>query len=96
MLGAVTKVGGNAVGDSVVWSEAGQELVLSKWQKGSFRCGVWTRAGSANASMATTGRMVPKNRSCVNAAELADHLTRGVADNTGAPDDRAERGRWGS
>ena len=29
-LGALTKVGGNTVGDSGVWSEAGQELGLSK------------------------------------------------------------------
>jgi hypothetical protein len=36
-LGALTKVGGNTVGDSVVWSEAGQELVLSKnWEYEAF------------------------------------------------------------
>ena len=55
-LSALTKVGGNTVGDSVVWREVGQELGLSKWQKGSFQRGVCTRAGSANASVAVRGR----------------------------------------
>ena len=38
-LGALTKVGGNTVGDSVVGSEAGQELGLSKQRKEAFGAG---------------------------------------------------------
>jgi hypothetical protein len=41
------------------------------------------------------GLMVPKMTSCVKAAELADHLTRGVADSR-VPESRAERGWWDS
>jgi len=82
----LTKVGGNTVGDSVVWSEVGQELGLSKQAKEASGAGSLLGLEVQTRVWQPRGRMVPKNSSCANAAELANHLTRGVAGNSGVPD----------